>query len=86
MTMYIGIGRRIMANKKYKNVCRNIYKDVIMVNVIVIIFSTVLWFRFHNSIGVLFVPITIWISWIFIKISQADRYLSRGIDILKSIK
>ena len=69
-------------NKK----CRKIYKDIIIANVAVAIFSIMLWLKFHEPIGGMFVPITLWVSWIYIKLSKADKYLSQGIDIIKSFK
>jgi hypothetical protein len=52
---------------------RKLVRGIIIINVIIIMISIFLWIRYVNNIGVLFTVISIWTSFIAVRI-MVNRY------------
>lgn len=64
---------------------RIILRRVVILNAIMLIISILLWYEFHDPIGGLFVIVVASLSWTYMKVTEADRYLGKAIDILRKV-
>ncbi len=60
-----------------------IFRRVAILNIATIILSIILWYRFQSHIGGLFIIISAWSSWVYMKMTKADIYIGQRIGYTK---
>ncbi len=60
-----------------------IFRRVAVLNIVTVAIALFLWFKYHNHIGGLFVIISAWSSWVYIKMTRAYRYIDQAIGYTK---